>query len=90
MGWLHEGIATPGLIPVRAPQGPEKRGNLVSGARDALGVRYGQPAKGKELTGVAHGSVCERCAMCDPERLMGGASTIVPPTCGSGRWRQGF
>jgi hypothetical protein len=55
MGWLHVGIATPGVIPAKAPQRPEKRGNPVSGARDALGVRYGQPAKGKELTGVAHG-----------------------------------
>jgi hypothetical protein len=72
------GIATPGLIPARAPQRPEKRGNPVSGVRDAVGVRYGQPAKGKELTGVAHGSVCERCAMCDPERLTGGAPTAVP------------
>jgi hypothetical protein len=80
MGWLHVGIATPGLIPAKAPQRPEKRGNPVSGARDALGlgVRYGQPAKGKELTGVAHGSVCERRAMCDPERLTGGAHMAVP------------
>ena len=78
MRWLHVGIAMPSLTPAKAPQRPEKRGNPVSGARDALDVRYRQPAKGKELTGVAHGSVCERRTMCDPERLTGGAPTVVP------------
>jgi hypothetical protein len=85
MGWLQEGVATPGLIPAKAPQRPEKRGKL--GQRSARCARHPlrQPAKEKELTGVVHRSVCEQRAMRDPERLTGGAPTAVPSARGSGR-----
>jgi hypothetical protein len=87
---MNEGIATPGFKPAKAPQRPEERGE--PGQRSARCVRHPlqQPAKGKELTGVVHESVCEQRVMCAPERLTGGAPTAVPRARGSGCWRLGF